>query len=80
MRRTFIALSAGLAVWPIVTLAQQAAPSGPRLASPGEIAVWSTVLTHKQDYCRRQARARKLTYLKRRRFVRACVKREMGEP
>jgi hypothetical protein len=30
---------------------------GPRLESPGEIAVWSTVLTQKQDYCRRQARA-----------------------
>ncbi|HET7164642.1 MAG TPA: hypothetical protein VFI94_05805 [Pseudolabrys sp.] len=79
MRRTFIALSAGLAAWPIVALAQQVTPSGPRLASPGEIAVWSTVLTQKQDYCRRQARARKLNYLKRRRFVRACVKREMGE-
>ena len=52
---------------------------GRGLNYPGEIAVWSTVLTQKQDYCRRQARARKLTYLKRRRFVRACVKREMGE-
>jgi len=79
MRRTFIALSAGLAAWPIVVLAQQVTPSGPRLASPGEIAAWSTVLTQKQDYRRRQARARKLTYLKRRRFVRACVKREMSE-
>ena len=79
MRRTFIAVSAGLVAWPIVALAQQVTPPGPRLASPGEIAVWSTVLTQKQDYCRRQARARKLTYLKRRRFVRACVKHEMGE-
>jgi hypothetical protein len=79
MRRTFIAVSAVLAAWPIVALAQQVTPSGPRLASPGEIAVWSTVLTQKQNYCRRQARARKLTYLKRRRFVRACVKHEMGE-
>jgi hypothetical protein len=80
MRRTFIAVSAGLAAWPIVALAQQVAPLGPRLASPGEIAVWSTVLTQKQDYCRRQARARKLTYWKRRRFVRACVKGETGDP
>ncbi|MGA9038232.1 MAG: hypothetical protein WB505_21735 [Pseudolabrys sp.] len=79
MRRMFIALSAGLVAWPVVALAQQVAPPGPRLESPGEIAVWSTVLTQKQDYCRRQARARKLTYLKRRRFVRACVKHEMGE-
>ena len=57
MRRTFIAVSAVLAAWPIVALAQQVTPPGPRLASPGEIAVWSTVLTQKQDYCRRQARA-----------------------
>ena len=79
MRRTFIFAAAGLAAWPITTLAQQAAPSGPRLESPGEIAVWSTVLTQKQDYCRRQARARQLTYWKRRRFVRVCIKLEMGE-
>ena len=45
MRRTFIAVSAVLAAWPIVALAQQVTPPGPRLASPGEIAVWSTVLT-----------------------------------
>ena len=77
MKRTFIFAAAGLAAWPIIALAQQAAPSGPRLESPGEIAVWSTVLTQKQDYCRRQAR--KLTYWKRRRFVRACIKLEMGE-
>ena len=79
MRRTFIFAVAGLAVLPITTAAQQTTPSGPRLQSPGEIAVWSTVLTQKQDYCRRQARARKLTYLKRRRFVHACFKLEMGE-
>ncbi|MGB9059545.1 MAG: hypothetical protein WCC50_13625 [Pseudolabrys sp.] len=79
MRRTFIAVSAVLAAWPIVALAQQVTPPGPRLASPGEIAVWSTVLTQKQDYCRRQARARKLTYLKRRRYVRASVKHDTGE-
>lgn len=79
MRRTFIFAVAGLAVWPITTVAQQTAASEPRLESPGEIAVWSTVLTQKQDYCRRQARARRLTYLMRRRFVRACVKLEMGE-
>jgi len=71
-------MSAGLAMGPTIALAQQLAPSGPRLDSPGEIAVWSTVLTQKQDYCRRQAAAQKLTYWKRRRFVRACIKRETG--
>lgn len=78
MRRTFILAAAGLTAWPIIALAQQVAPLGPRLESPGEIAVWSTVLTQKQDYCRRQARARKLSYWKRRQFVRACVRLEMG--
>jgi hypothetical protein len=48
------------------------------LESPGEISVWSTVLTQKQEYCRRQARAQKLGYWKRRRFVRDCVKHEMS--
>ncbi|HEY6754837.1 MAG TPA: hypothetical protein VI077_08995 [Pseudolabrys sp.] len=78
MTRTLILAIAGLAVWPAIAAAQQAAMSGPKLDSPGEIAVWSTVLTQKQDFCRRQARARKLTYMKRRSFVRACVKREMS--
>jgi hypothetical protein len=77
MTRTLILAIGGLAMWPAIAPAQ-AAMSGPKLDSPGEIAVWSTMLTPKQDYCRRQARARKLTYMKRRSFVRACVKREMG--
>ncbi len=79
MRRTVIFAAAAVTIWPIFALAQQASPSGPRLESPGEIAVWSTVLTQKQEYCRLQARALKLTYWKRRSFVRACIKREMGE-
>ena len=77
LRKILISVAVALAVWPIAGLAQQA--TGPRLESPGEISVWSTVLTQKQEYCRRQARARKLNYGKRRRFVRDCVKREMGE-
>jgi hypothetical protein len=60
---------------PVIALAQQAPPSSPRLESPGEIAVWSTVLTQRQEYCRLQAKALKLTYLKRRRFMRDCVKK-----
>ena len=76
LRKIFISVAVALAVWPIAALAQQG--TGPRLESPGEISVWSTVLTQKQEYCRRQARARKLGYWKRRRFVRDCVKHEMG--
>lgn len=71
MRHTLIFVAAGLAAWPIIALAQQ---TGPRLESPGEIAVWSTVITQKQDYCRRKARAMKLTFGKRRRFIRDCMK------
>ena len=76
LRKIFISVAVALAVWPIAALAQQA--TGPRLESPGEISVWSTVLTQKQEYCRRQARAQKLGYWKRRRFVRDCVKHEMS--
>jgi hypothetical protein len=71
MRRTLIFVAAGLAAWPVIALAQQ---TGPRLDSPGTIAVWSTVITQKQEYCRLQARARKLTYWERRRFIRECIK------
>ena len=71
MKRVLILCTAAAVVWPAVAMAQQ---TGPRLDSPGEIAVWSTVLTQKKDYCRRQAKAMKLSYLKRRRFIRHCMK------
>ena len=76
LSKIFISVAVALAVWPVAVMAQQA--TGPRLESPGEISVWSTVLTQKQEYCRREARARKLSYWKRRRFVRDCVKHEMS--
>jgi hypothetical protein len=71
MRRSLVIVAVGLAL-PITALAQQ---NRPRLESPGEIAVWSTVITYKQDYCRRQARTLKLTYWKRRRFIPDCMKK-----
>ena len=74
MRRTFISVATGLVAWPVIALAQAAtAGRGPSLESPGEIAVWSTVITQKQEYCRRQAQAQKLHFLKRRRFIRDCM-------
>ena len=74
MRRTFISVATGLVAWPVIALAQAAtAGRGPSLESPGEIAVWSTVITQKQEYCRRQAQARKLHFFKRRRFIRDCM-------
>jgi hypothetical protein len=71
MRLTFVLVAAGIAAWPAVAPAKQ---ERPRLESPGEIAVWSTVITQKQDYCRRQARALKVPMWKRHRFVRNCMK------
>jgi hypothetical protein len=42
--------------------------------SSGEIAAASRLLAVKQENCRVQARQQKLTFLKRRRFVRQCMK------
>jgi len=51
--------------------AQTPAPS-PK--SPGEIAAASRRLAEKKENCRLQAKAQKLSYLKRRVFARECVK------
>jgi hypothetical protein len=50
----------------------QATSSKPR--SPGEIAAASRLIAEKTESCRRQAREQKLTFMKRRRFVRGCVR------
>jgi hypothetical protein len=50
----------------------QSSSSKPK--SPAEIAAASRLLAGKYESCRQQARAQKLTFLKRRRFVRGCVK------
>jgi hypothetical protein len=42
--------------------------------SPGEIAAASRLLTEKEENCRLQAKQQKLTFLKRRSFVRECIK------
>lgn len=42
--------------------------------SPGEIAAASRLLAEKQEDCRRQAKEQKLTFLKRRSFIRKCKK------
>jgi len=43
--------------------------------SPGEIAAASRLLAEKDEYCRREAKEQKLTFLKRRSFVRECIKK-----
>jgi len=47
----------------------------PKPNSPGEIAAADRDATEKRAACQREARAQKLSYLKRRQFVRGCVKR-----
>jgi hypothetical protein len=47
-------------------------PSKPR--SPGEIAAADRIAMEKRATCQREARAKKLSYLQRRRFVRECVR------
>jgi uncharacterized membrane protein len=49
------------------------APSMPQ-KSPGEIAAASRLMVEKNADCLRQAKEQKLSFLKRRRFVRACEK------
>jgi hypothetical protein len=51
----------------------QTAPVKPK--SPGEIATADKVAMEKRANCEREARANKLSYLKRRRFVQGCIRR-----
>jgi hypothetical protein len=51
----------------------QTAPVKPK--SPAEIAAADKVAMEKRANCEREARANKLSYLKRRRFVQGCIKR-----
>jgi hypothetical protein len=48
----------------------------PTPKSPGEISAASKILAEKQENCRLEAKRQKLTFLKRRRFVRECIKRK----
>jgi len=51
----------------------QPAPSKPR--SPGEIAAGDRFVMTKRDNCQREARALKLSYFKRRSYIKECLKR-----
>jgi hypothetical protein len=46
----------------------------PKSKSPGAIAAASRLLAEKNESCRQQAREQGLRLLKRRRFIRDCVK------
>ena len=65
----------GLVASPTIVLAQQPSSPSPKPTSPAEIAKASRILTQKSENCRLQAKEKKLTRLKRRRFIRDCVKK-----
>jgi hypothetical protein len=56
------------------TLSAPAQTAAAKPKSPGEIAAASRLLAEKRENCRRQAREQKLSWLKRGRFIRGCVK------
>jgi hypothetical protein len=49
------------------------APAKPR--SPGEIAAADRIAMEKRAVCQREARAKKLSFMQRRTYVKSCVKR-----
>ncbi|MGA8802034.1 MAG: hypothetical protein WB614_19855 [Pseudolabrys sp.] len=51
----------------------QSAPAKPR--SPGEIAAADRIAMEKRAVCQREARAKKLSFMQRRTYVKSCVKR-----
>lgn len=56
------------------TFAALAQSTAPKAKSPGEMAEAAAILAEKTAACQRQAKDQKLSFIKRRRFVRACVK------
>jgi hypothetical protein len=74
MRRFLICAVAFAALVSTGVLSALAQSSSPKPKSPGEIAAASRLLAGTYESCRQQARAQKLTFLKRRRFIRGCVK------
>ena len=68
----FLACAVLLSLGAFPALAQYPAP---KPTSPGEIAAIDKDKAEKRAACQREARAQKLSYLKRRQFVRGCVRR-----
>lgn len=78
MRRLFCCLAA-IAVFTALAssgLSAQPLPSKPK--SPGEIAIVSRAIVHRNEDCRRQARELHLHLLKRLRFMHACKSNPPG--
>jgi hypothetical protein len=65
----------GLVASPTIVLAQQQTSPSPKPNWPAEIAKASRIVAGKNDSCGLQAKEKKLKGLKRRRFIRECVKK-----
>jgi hypothetical protein len=75
MHRTAILSAAAVMLMSISTSSVMGQLLSPAPKSPGEIAAASRLLAEKQENCRLQAKQQKLTFLKRRRFARECMKK-----
>jgi hypothetical protein len=76
MSRILVFSAAFAALVSVGTPAALAQSPSAKLKSPGQIAAASRLLAEKYESCRLQARAQGLRFLKRRRFIRDCVKAE----
>jgi len=74
MFRILICAAAVAALTSIGTPAALAQLPSAKLKSPGQIAAASKLLAERYESCRLQAREQGLHLLKRRRFIRDCVK------
>lgn len=69
-----IVLSAVAAISVGLSAANAESLPGASAKSPGAIAAASRLMAEKQESCRLEARRQKLTFFKRRGFVRRCMK------
>jgi hypothetical protein len=77
MLRIAISSAAVVTLMSVGTSSVFAQSLSPAPKSSGEIAAASRLLAEKQENCRVQAKQQKLTFLKRRSFIRRCMK---GKP
>jgi hypothetical protein len=73
--RRLLCLSACVMLLSFVKLPVFAQYPAPKPTSPGEMAAIDKDKAEKRAACQREARAQKLSYLKRRQFVRNCSRR-----
>lgn len=67
-------IATAVTAWSCTVQAQQLVPSSATHRSPAEIRAKSRLVAEKYESCRLQAKQQRLHLLKRRRFMRECVK------